>query len=152
MLSKLKALLEIDEQGSARLTELKPEPQVAVCAILLEVARIDGDFDPAERETIVTSLREAYDLSLDEVEDLIALAEEERARHPDLWAFTNVIGRAYTPEEKLTVLVMVWQVIFADEVLDVHEDMLVHKLQHMLAVNHSVVMKAKRKAREKTAS
>lgn len=152
MLSKLKAMLELQPNGSQRLTELKPDPQVAVCAILLEVARVDGDFDPAERETIVASLRGAYDLSLDEVEDLIALAEDERRRQPDLWAFTNVIGRAYTPEEKLKVLVMVWQVIFADDVFDAHEDLLIRKLQHMLAVNHSLVIEAKQIARQKSAS
>ncbi len=151
MLDKLKAMLALDGQAPERLTDAKPEPQVAVCAILLEVARSDGEFADSERETIVILLRQAYDLSLDEVEDLIELTETERKRHPDLWAFTNVLGRAYTPAEKLELLVMVWQVVFADEVLDAHEDMLVRQLQLTLAVNHSVVMEAKRIAREKTA-
>ncbi len=152
MLDKLKALVALEQRGgSKRLTEEKPEPQVAVCAILLEVARSDGDFAPSERETIVALLRQAYQLSLDEVEDLIELTDTERKRHPDLWAFTNLLGRSYTPEETLSLLVMVWQVVFADQVLDAHEEMLVRQLQPMLAVNHSVVMEAKRIAREKTA-
>ena len=93
-------------------------------------------------------LRKKYELSEEEVEELIALTEAERDKHPDLWAFTNTISRAFTPQEKLSLLVMVWQVIFADRVLDAHEDMLVRKLQHMLAVNHSLVIKAKQMARE----
>lgn len=151
MLESLKSLLDLPQKGHERLTELKPEPRVAVCAILLEVARSDGDFAPSERETIVALLRQAYSLSLDEVEELIELTETERKRHPDLWAFANAIGRAYTPEEKLELLVMVWQVVFADQVLDAHEDMFVRQLQPMLAVNHSVVMEAKKIARQNPA-
>ena len=135
-------------RASDRLTESKPDPQVALCAILLEVAQADQDFDPDERKTIVKVLQDKFDLDHAEVEDLIALTEAERSKHPDLWAFTNSIGRGYTPEEKLSVMVMVWQVVFADQVLDAHEDMLVRKLQHMLAVNHSLVIKAKQMARE----
>lgn len=148
MLNKLKSLLASEQGGSERLTETKPDQQVAVCAILLEVAMADHEFDPKERETIVKVLQQKFELNVDEVEQLIELTEGERAKHPDLWAFTNTVGRAYTPEEKLSVMVMVWQVVFADQVLDAHEDMLVRKLQHMLAVNHSLVIKAKEMARE----
>ena len=148
MLNKLKSLLATEEGGSERLTEIKPDPQVAVCAILLEVAQADQDFDPKERETIVRVLRDKFDLGAEEVEQLIELTQAERGKHPDLWVFTNTIGRGYSPEEKYSVMVMVWQVVFADNVLDAHEDLLVRKLQLMLAVNHSLVIKAKQQARE----
>ncbi len=147
MLNKLKALLVLEEQP-ARLTEAKPDRKVAVCAVLLEVARADQDFDPAERRTIVTLLRRRFELSEAEVEELIADTEVERSGMPDLWPFTNTIRRIFSPDEKLDLLVMVWQVVFADEVLDAHEDLLVRKLRTMLSVNHSVVMEAKRRARE----
>ena len=147
MLSKLKELVSA-EPSSERLTELKPDLQVAVCAVLLEVAHADNDFDPAERETIVVLLRERFQMDSEEVEQLIALTEEERARMPDIWPFTNAIGRVYTPEEKLTLLEMVWRVVYADEKLDAHEEMLVRKLQRMLSVNHSLVIEAKLKAKE----
>ena len=147
MLNKLKALLVLEEQ-SPRLTEAKPDLKVAVCAVLLEVARADQDFDPVERRTIVTLLRRQFDISEAEVEELIAATEVERSGMPDLWPFTNAIRRIFSPDEKLDLLVMVWQVVFADEVLDAHEDLLVRKLTTMLSVNHSVVMEAKRRARE----
>lgn len=146
MLEKLKNLLAAPS-GPTRLTETKPDLKVAVSAVLLEMANADGEFDPSERETIVVLLRDQFDMGAAEVEDLIALTEAERAKVPDLWPFTNAIARTYTPEEKLEVLVMVWQVVFADSRLDPHEEMLVRKLQLMLAVNHSVVIEAKTSAR-----
>lgn len=148
MLNRIKSLLGSEQSGSARLTEAKPDQQVALCAVLLEVAQADQDFDPKERETIVRVLQDRFELEAGEVEQLIELTQLERGKHPDLWAFTNSIARAYTPEDKYAVMVMVWQVIFADQVLDVHEDLLVRKLQLMLAVNHSLVIRAKAEARE----
>ena len=148
MLNKLKALLVLEEEQSPRLTEVKLDLKVAVCAVLLEVARADQDFDPAERRTIVALLRRQFDISEAEVEELIAATEVERSGMPDLWPFTNAIRRIFSPDEKLELLVMVWHLVFADEVLDAHEDMLVRKLTTMLSVNHSVVMEAKRRARE----
>ena len=148
MLNRLKSLLASEQGGSERLTETKPEQQVALCAVLLEVAQADQDFDQKERETIVRVLGDRFDLDESEVEQLIELTQAERDKHPDLWAFTSAIARAYTPEEKYEVMVMVWQVVFADQVLDAHEDLLVRKLQLMLAVNHSLVIRAKAEARE----
>ncbi|MBI4083350.1 MAG: TerB family tellurite resistance protein [Candidatus Lambdaproteobacteria bacterium] len=147
MLDKLKAMLAGASSGPARLTEFKPDLQVAVCAILLEVARADQEFTEAERATIRRLLADRFTLGAAEVEGLIALAEEERRRSPDLWPFTNAIAKAYAPEEKLPLLVMVWQVILADARLDAQEDHLAHRLQQMLLVNHSVLMEAKRQAR-----
>lgn len=147
MLNKIKAMLKPAE-SSERLTEAKPDQQVSVCAILLEVAWADDDFAPEERETIVGLLREHFGLGAGEVEELIALTEAERARMTDLWPFTHSISRTYSPDEKLELMEMVWQVVFADDKLDDHEDQLVRKLQTMLAVNHSLVIKAKLKARK----
>jgi uncharacterized tellurite resistance protein B-like protein len=148
MLDKLKALLAGGGSGSGRMTDFKPDLQVAVCAVLLEVAQADQEFAAVERETIRRLLGKRFALGAAEVDGLIALAEQERRRSPDLWPFTNAIAQAYAPDEKLPLLVMVWQVIFADARLDAQEDHLAHQLQQMLLVNHSVLMEAKRQARE----
>jgi len=146
MLAKLKSLFA-PAAGPARMSDLRPEEPVAVCAILLEVAEADRDFAPEERETIVALLGEHFGLERGEVEALIDFTRAERARTPDLWPFTNAIARAYGEPEKLRLLEMVWQVIFADQRLDAHEDHLARRLQGMLSVNHSVLIEAKQRAR-----
>ena len=146
MLKQLKALLEVS-QGSPRVSEMKPEPQVAVCAVLLEVAHADHDFAEEERHQIALLLQHHFDLHADEVEDLMARAKTERDAMPDLWPFTRAISQNFSPEEKAQVLEMVWRVVFADGRLDAYEEQLIRKLETMLAVNHSLVIDAKLKAR-----
>jgi uncharacterized tellurite resistance protein B-like protein len=147
MLNKLRSLLA-REAGSPRLTELHPEEQVAVTAILLEVAESGTDFGPEEREMISALLQERFELDAEEVRSLIALTQEARAQSADLWPFTNAIARQYGPEQKERLLEMVWRVIFADGRLDPYEEQLTRRLQAMLTVNHSVLIDAKLRARD----
>ena len=145
---KLKGLLGLrkSEQGAA------PDPQVATCAILLEMAESDDDFDPQERRLIESMLQDHFGLDDSQVRDLIAQTEQARARASDLFPFTHAIAEQYSPEQKLALLVMVWRVIFADGRLNPYEDQLAHRLQRMLSVNHSLLMDAKRLAREQSES
>ena len=147
MLDKIKQFLS-HTSGSERITERVPEEQVAVAAILLEVAEADMNFKPEEFREIMIQLRAYFGLSKEQVEELLTVSSQERDKSTDLFSFTNAIARSYSPEKKQEVLTMVWQVIFADDRLDPYEDQLAGRLQTLLAVNHSVLIAAKTKARE----
>ena len=147
MFEKIKEFLS-DPHATDRITERLPEEQVAVAAILLETAEADNTVVPVEFKEIGIQLRAYFGISKEDVEELIEITSKERDKATDLFPFTNAIARAYSPEKKQEVLTMVWQVIFADDRLDPYEDQLARRLQAMLAVNHSVLMDAKAKARE----
>ena len=148
MINKLKSLLS-GATPAARLSEMDYDEQVAVCAILLEVAESDFEVAPEESELIITMLASHFSLADHEVRELLGQTIAEREQVPDLWSFTNSISRDFSPEKKLGLLVMVWRVILADGKLDPYEEQLASKLQTMLAVNRSVLMQAKQLAREK---
>lgn len=147
MLDEVKKLLAGDEQpegGEAG----KPELQVAVCALLLEMAHVDFDYDPSERETIIAVLSKRFGLGQAETGELLALAEAGRAAYPELSPFIATINKAYGGQEKFDLLVMLWQVILADKRLDAYEQLLMRKLGPMLSVDESKVEEAMQRARE----
>ena len=147
MLDKLKAIFK-SPQDSLRLGDSPHDMRVAVCAVLLEAAEVDQQVPVVERHTIRALLKREFDLSEGAVEALIADTRTARNNASDLWPFTTAIARVYTPEQKLNLLQMVWQVIFADDRLDPYEDQLARRLQAMLSVNHSLLMEAKQRARQ----
>ncbi|HKI98998.1 MAG TPA: TerB family tellurite resistance protein [bacterium] len=147
MFEKLKQFLH-ESVHHANVAERLPEDQVAVAAILLEVAEADRNFAPEEFREIIIQLRAYFGMSKEEVEDLLATASQAREKATDLFPFTNAIARTYAPDRKQEVLTMVWQVIFSDDRLDPFEDQLAGRLQTLLSVNHSVLIDAKEKARE----
>jgi uncharacterized tellurite resistance protein B-like protein len=126
--------------------------RIATCAILLEMARIDGEFSETEREAILSIFREQYGLSDEDAEALVAAAGQELGESLDLWNFTNTINEQYSMEEKIRIVELVWRVAYSDSRLDKHEDYLVHKLAKLLRLHHSELIEAKRRATGKTRS
>jgi len=117
--------------------------RVATCALLLEMAHIDGEFTKSERDKIISALTTNFQLSEQYANELIRKAEEELKRSIDLWQFTNLINHNYTIEEKIQIIEMVWKIAYSDEKLDKHEDYLIHKLANLLRLTHKQLIDAK---------
>ena len=117
--------------------------QVATCALLLEMANIDGEFSKEEQENILSLLKQKFQLSPDYAEELIQTSRKELNDSADLWQFTNRINQNYSRDKKMQIVEMVWEVIFADGKLDKHEDYLAHKLGKLLRFSHKELIEAK---------
>ncbi|MEJ2233446.1 MAG: TerB family tellurite resistance protein [Syntrophobacterales bacterium] len=119
--------------------------RIATCALLLEMAHIDGEFSELERESIINIIKKDYDLSDEHAVALIEAAGEELKRSIDLWKFARLINQNYSTDEKIEIIEMVWKVIYTDGKLDKHEDYLVHKLANLLRLTHKELIDAKAK-------
>ncbi|NIA13626.1 MAG: hypothetical protein GWP08_06050 [Nitrospiraceae bacterium] len=117
--------------------------RLAACAILLEIAHADDQFAPAEREHILQTLCQRFDLSHAEAEELMEASSVKREASVDLWHFTRAINESCSREEKIGFMEEVWRVIYADGTLDAHEDYLVHKLAKLLNLAHPDLIDAK---------
>ena len=119
--------------------------RIATCALFLEMASIDNEFSDSEREDIISILKKEYYLCDEYVTDLIKETEKELKKSIDLWQFTNLINQNYSKEEKISIIEIIWKIVYADGVLDKHEDYLVHKLAKLLRLNHKQLIDAKLK-------
>ena len=134
------------EPGAAEIREKEPHDiRVATCALLLEMAHIDGEFSDSEKDHILTHLEEDYGLSGDLAEELIEAAKEELKGSVDLWQFTNLVNQNYAVDEKLKIIEMIWKLAYVDGNLDKHEDYLLHKLAKLLRLSHKQLIDAKLK-------
>lgn len=119
--------------------------RVAACALLLEISNIDGEFTQQEKELIIDTLQSDYGLDHDNTLSLMQAAEDELNESTDLWQFTELINRNYSIEEKINIIEMVWRIAYTDDILDKHEDYLLHKLGRMLHLSHNKLIAAKMK-------
>ena len=122
--------------------------QVATCAVLLEMAKIDGEFSEKEQEGLISILKTCYHLSDGDIEELIQASNQELEGSIDLWRFTSLINRNYTIDEKLRIIETLWEIAYADGKLDRHEDYLLHKLAELLHLTHKQLIEAKIKVIE----
>jgi uncharacterized tellurite resistance protein B-like protein len=122
--------------------------RIATCALLLEMSSIDGEFDESERNDIISTLKNDYELTDEHAEALLEASDEQLENSTDLWRFARLINQNYSIEEKERVIEMIWSVAYADGNINKHEDYLVHKLAKLLRLTHKQLIDAKLKIKK----
>ncbi len=119
--------------------------RLAVGALLLEMTHMDGEVWPQQREAVETAVLEHFELDQSEATELLGLAEAERSESTDYFQFTSLINSVYTPEQKISLVELLWQIAYANENLHRYEEHLVRKVSNLLHVPHSAFIAAKLK-------
>lgn len=147
MIDLFRRLLAKAEAPSSGEDAHKRRTFVATCALLMEMAAIDGEFSGVEQDTILATLTASWGMDSDEAHAIMEAAKAELEQSVDLWRFARIINREYSEQEKLEVIEAVWRVIYADGRLDGHEDHLVHRLADLLRLSHNRLIEAKMRVR-----
>ena len=147
MIDKLKGFFGKPQPGGAKEASQASEHdvRVAVCALFVEMARIDKTFTPTEMETILSILKDKYGLSGEHADALIAEADRELEQSVDLWQFARLINENYSTEEKIEIIEILWQMVFVDGKMDEYEHYLMNKLKNLLRLSHDQLIDAKLK-------
>ncbi len=147
MLAKIKAFFsaEFDPQEDEALSER--QRHIAVAALLIEVATIDSDFDSNEFELLFDILRQQYELTQSELDEISALARQEREDATSLYQFTQLVNQHFSAGEKFELLRSMWSIAYADDNIDKYEEYIIRKVADLIHVSHSDFIRAKRDAR-----
>jgi uncharacterized tellurite resistance protein B-like protein len=122
------------------------ELQLAVAALLLEAAVVvDGDFDPREREIVRQLLQRCFSLRAEDAQGLIAAAERRVEMSAQLFGFTSTVNNRLSRERKIELIEMLWEVAYADGVLDPLEDTLLRRIAGLIDVSDHERGEAKRR-------
>ena len=108
--------------------------RVAVVALLVRAATSDADFGAEEKETISRIASQSFDLPPSEVAALIEAASEEEAETLDLHRWVQSIKQAYSEEERIALIEKMWEVVYADGVLDEYEANLLRRVAGLIYV------------------
>ena len=122
--------------------------QIATAALLLEMMRMDGHIAVAERNAVVATLGQQFGLAAEQLETLLALAEQEAGQASGYYQFTSLINKACNADQKIRIIENMWQVAMADGHLDAHELHLMRKIADLLHVGHADYVAAKQRARQ----
>jgi uncharacterized tellurite resistance protein B-like protein len=120
--------------------------RLGVAALLLEMTHMDGEVRPEQRAAVEKAVRTCFDLTEPETNELLDLAEAERANSTDYFQFTSLINGAYTPKQKERLVETLWRVAYSNEVLHHYEEYLVRKVADLLHVPHRAFIGAKHRA------
>jgi uncharacterized tellurite resistance protein B-like protein len=124
------------KEGDEDLSRGTDKLQLAVAALLLEAAMVvDGRFDAQDRATIRRVLEQRFGLSSSDAQELLATAEKRVEGSAQLFGFTSTINGRLVHDRKIEVIEMLWEVAYADGVLDPLEDSLLRRVGGLIDVS-----------------
>ena len=126
--------------------EKKEQPKnlklIALC-LVYEVANADNDIDVRERDLILEKIKESIDVSVLTEKEIFDVIQEESERRVSFYDIINDINQNLDKKEKIDVLKMLWEIAYADKVLDVDEERIIRRSAEMLGIKPSIVLKTK---------
>ena len=126
--------------------EKKEKPKnlklIALC-LAFEVANADNDIDVRERDLILEKIKESVDVSVLTEKEIFDVIKEESQKRVSFYDIINDINKNLDKKEKISVLKMLWEIAYADKVLDVDEERIIKRSAEMLGIKPSIVLQTK---------
>src|SRR5262245_12186143 len=127
MLDAIRALVGgKPKAGGAPPTGVDPV-HLAACALLLDIAYADGEFTAPEKKHLEEVLSRHVGLTPEAGQQLLALADAERAGSVDHFQFTRVLQSNYDVGQKMVLAEVMWGLVLADGEIAEHEHYLTRK-------------------------
>ena len=147
MLDRIKALLA--RAGLAAPSAAFSERDMAIAALLVEAAAADGDYGDDEHARVKALIQRR--LGFDEVaaDALLGAARRRQSEAVELFRFVDAARRDMDEEDRAGLVEMLWEVVYADGVLDPFEDRLIRSVAALLHVPDRVRAEARRRALER---
>ena len=142
MLSKISAFFqslgEVDTQNTNNISL-----EIACSVLLCEVMLADGVLDDTEQRKLNDIIASQFQLTNDEVSEIIEHAILLCENAIDFYQFTAKINEHYNLEQRIKMLELLWQVAYADGELASIEEHIIRKIADLLHLRHSEYIQAK---------
>ena len=126
--------------------EKKEKPKnlklIALC-LAFEVANADNDIDEQESDLLLEKIKESIDLTVLTEKEIFAVIQEESEKRVSFFDIINDINKNLDKKEKINVLKLLWEIAYADKVLDVNEERIIRRSAEMLGIKPSIVLQTK---------
>ena len=123
--------------------------QIATAALLIEMMRADTEISKEEEKTIRNTIREKFKLTHEETNALLQLAEGTIWESTGYYEFTSLINKSLDLEQKIKIIEHLWEVAFADSILDKHEEYMVRRIADLIYVSHKDFIGAKLRVKKR---
>jgi uncharacterized tellurite resistance protein B-like protein len=121
-------------------------PAIAVAALLVHVARIDGVIAPSERSRVLTLLAARFGLQDEAALRLVERGDRLDRETDDIAALIEMLGHGVPADERRQLVAMAYAVAGADGRIEEFEDDLVWRMAGLLGFDDAAIQAIKAEA------
>ncbi|PVB61164.1 TerB family tellurite resistance protein [Labrenzia sp. 011] len=136
MLDALKSFVrELTFGDSGEKTFAEDDKRLAAAALLFHLIDIDGVIEESESAKLREILQQRYELTDKETTELIDIARQRDEEAVDLYGFTSILKRTTDEAERLAIVEMMWEIVYADGQVHEFEDNTIWRVAELLGVS-----------------
>ena len=122
---------------------------LAAATLMFEVVKSDSDIHLFENQQMAEQLRKQFDLSQEEIAELVALAEDTSGKSVSLQNFTRQLCDSWNNLQRCELVEDLWVIALADGKIDAHERHVIRKIAALLYLTDKQIILAKEAAKSR---
>ena len=125
--------------------EIKNNFEVELTASILayEIARSDGDISESELSLLYDEIKKISAKVGKKEDKILEIIEEYSKNSVSFYEFINDINKDYSKEDKLSLIQFLFDVAYADKILEVSEERLIRRIADLIKIKDIEVLKIK---------
>ena len=123
------------------------EIDLIACVLAYEVARADGNISDDELNSILNEIEKITADVNKNPDEIFSLIKNYSENSVSFHEFISDINNDFNKEEKLELIQYLWDVAYADNILDVNEERLIRRIANLINLKDLDVLRLKDKAK-----
>ena len=119
------------------------EIELNASILAYEIARSDGDISESELSLLYDEIKKISAKVGKKEDKVLEIIEEYSKNSVSFYEFINDINQDYSKEDKLSLIQFLYDVAYADKILEVSEERLIRKIADLIKIKDIEVLKIK---------
>ena len=149
MLAALGKLMSSKKENENETFSVDQEGRLACAALMTRAAWLDGTLDEGEESALRDLMMKRFEISPEEADEILKAAMADLDKSNDLYRYTKDLRDNFDADERLKLIEMIWEVVYADGVLHDFEATLMRRLAGLLYVDDRDSGEAKKRVMHK---
>jgi len=124
--------------------------ELTASILAYEVARSDGDISESELALLYDEIRKICTKVGKKEEKIFQIIEEYSKNSVSFYEFIDDINEDYSKEDKLSLIRFLYDVAYADKILEVSEERLIRRIADLVKIKDIEVLKIKDLSKNKS--
>ena len=119
------------------------EVELTASILAYEIARSDGDISESELSLLYDEIKKISAKVSKKEEKILEIIEEYSKNSVSFYEFIDDINKDYSKEDKLSLIQFLYDVAYADKILEVSEERLIRRIADLIKIKDIEVLKIK---------
>lgn len=124
--------------------------ELTASILAYEIARSDGHVSESELSILYDEIKKISSKVDKEAANILQIIENYSKSSVSFYEFINDINKDYTKDEKLSLIQFLYDVAYADKILEVNEERLIRRIADLIKIKDIEVLKIKNISKNKT--